>query len=65
MLPDKPNFTITEVAKIVGLTRPIVYKAIEDGSLRAWRTWARGTLRIRREDLDAWVSGKTTRSAAA
>jgi excisionase family DNA binding protein len=59
MSEQKPHLTITEVMQIVGVSRPLVYRAISDGSLRTWRTWSKGHIRIRREDLDAWTNAKS------
>jgi excisionase family DNA binding protein len=41
------------VAEICGLSRRAVYRAIERGDLRAFRLCSR--LRIRPEDVEAWV----------
>ena len=44
-----------EVAQTCGLSRRAVYRAIERGELVASRLCNR--LRVREEDLDAWVDG--------
>src|SRR5437764_11876720 len=44
-----------QVARICGLSRRAVYRAIARGDLVAARLCNR--LRIRREDLDRWISG--------
>jgi excisionase family DNA binding protein len=62
---QKPHLTITEAAKAIGVSRPTLYKAIETGSLRAWRTWSRGNLRIKREELDAWTQRSATENTSA
>jgi len=58
MAEQKSNFTISEAARHVGVSRPIIYNAIYDGSLVAWKTWSRGSLRIRVEELNAWMHRK-------
>ena len=55
MPEHKKHFTITEAARIAEVSRPLLYRAIQDGSLRTWRTWSRGTVRIHKEDLEAWM----------
>lgn len=42
-----------EVARACGLSRRAVYRAIERGELPAFRLCSR--LRIRQEDVDAWM----------
>ena len=45
-----------DVATRCGLSRRAVYRAIERGELPASRLCSR--LRVRPEDLDAWIAGK-------
>jgi excisionase family DNA binding protein len=56
MDPDVGRLTLLspeQVARICGLSRRAVYRAIAGGDLRAARLWNR--LRVRPEDLDRWV----------
>lgn len=60
-----PSVTVPKAAEIVfgdRNKRQLVYHAIREGSLKAWRPWARGDLRINLDELNRWVSG--TKSAA-
>jgi len=50
----RPLLSPEEVARYCGLSRRAVYRAIERGELRASRLCSR--LRIRSEDLDAWIA---------
>jgi excisionase family DNA binding protein len=52
-----------QVARICGLSRRAVYRAIAGGELVAARLCNR--LRIRRDDLDRWINAGIPRPAAA
>ena len=65
MSTQKNQLTVTQAAAIAEVSRPLLYRAIQDGSLRAWRTWSKGTLRIRREELDAWMRRGVTENTSA
>jgi excisionase family DNA binding protein len=58
------SYTVPEAARIVGVTPPTLYKAIESGRLKAFRIWERGDQRIHRDVLDAFMRGETSDSAA-
>lgn len=49
------HFTVTEAAAIAEVSRPTIYRAIKEGCLPTWRTWSRGTQRINKRDLLAWM----------
>jgi len=51
-----------QVAQTCGLSRRAVYRAIERGELPASRLCNR--LRVREEDLDAWVEGQRVKTPA-
>jgi len=53
------SVTVGKAAALVGLSRTMVYNAIRDGSLKAWRPWARGDQRINLDELYRWA-GKAT-----
>ena len=63
MSSAKPSVTVGKAAAIVGLSKPLLYAAIKEGSLKAWRPWARGDLRINLDELNRW-SGKPACAAA-
>jgi len=60
----KTSFTVGKAAQMVGLPKAILYSAIKEGSLKAWRPWSKGDLRINLEELDRWAGRATTSSAA-
>jgi excisionase family DNA binding protein len=56
MSPERnKSVTVGKAAALVGLTRAMVYNAIKDGSLKAWRPWARGDQRINLDELYRWA----------
>ena len=57
-----PLLSPEEVAQLCGLSRRAVYRAIDRGELKASRLCSR--LRVRHEDLDAWVDGQRVEPAA-
>jgi excisionase family DNA binding protein len=64
VIPEqKASVTVGKAAALVGLSKPMLYAAIKEGSLKAWRPWARGDLRINLDELDRW-SGKSDSAAA-
>jgi len=46
---------VAEVAKLLGVCRLTVYRAIERGDLRPVKLSPRGHMRIDREELEAYV----------
>ena len=61
---QKTSVTVGKAAALVGLSKPMLYAAIKEGSLRAWRPWARGDLRINLDELYRWAGNATTTTAA-
>jgi excisionase family DNA binding protein len=57
------SVTVGRAAAIVGLSKHVLYAAIKEGTLKAWKPWAKGDLRINRDELNRWA-GNTTSSAA-
>ena len=57
----RPLLSPEDVARQCGLSRRAVYRAIERGELRASRLCSR--LRIRPEDLDAWIDANRVEPA--
>jgi excisionase family DNA binding protein len=55
---------VSEVATICQVHPKTVRRAIGRGELRAARLGAAGALRIREEDVDAWVTARLTGEAA-
>lgn len=55
---DRISFSVPEAARLVGLTPPVLYKAIREKRLRFWRPWSRGDMRINREHLQEWFAGE-------
>jgi excisionase family DNA binding protein len=53
---DRISFSVPEAAQLVGLTPPVLYKAIKEGHLRFWRPWSRGDMRVSREHLEEWFN---------
>ena len=51
-LRDKDFLSISEAAKLLGVSRPTIYKKIEQGQIKTIRVSAR-SVRIAREDLEA------------
>lgn len=57
----EPLMSVAEAATYTSLTEKTIYRAIEDGFLRAGRprtarsTGARGRVVLRRADIDAWL----------
>lgn len=51
--PEQRLLAPDEVARLCGLSRKAVYRAIERGELRASRLCSR--LRIRPDDVDEWI----------
>lgn len=49
------SFTVGKAAALVGLQKAILYEAIKEGSLKAWRPYARGDLRINLDELRRWA----------
>ena len=65
MLPEKsPSVTVGNAAALVDLNKRVLYDAIKDGSLKAWRPWSRGDLRINLDELARW-SGRDPNTASA
>ncbi len=62
-MKQKLFYTISETAELAGLTRVLVYKAIESGALKVWRPWPGGNPRIHRDHLEAWMGRPVPRSA--
>jgi excisionase family DNA binding protein len=59
------SVTVGRAAAIVGLSKPLLYAAIKEGSLKAWRPWARGDLRINLDELERWAGRSATSTSAA
>lgn len=53
-LNSKPYLSLDEGAHLIGVTVEYLRRAVRSGELAAFRLGHR-TLRIRRDDLDAWV----------
>jgi len=51
------SFTVSEAARIVGVTKPVIYRAIEEGRLITWRPWSKGDQRINIDELNRWAAG--------
>ncbi|MCL5778129.1 excisionase family DNA-binding protein [Limibaculum sp. FT325] len=54
---EKPDFTISEFAKILGVSQMTVRRGIKDRHIRAYRV-ARQCIRIPREELERIRSGE-------
>lgn len=59
------SLTVGKAAAVVGLQKAVLYAAIKDGTLKAWRPWARGDLRINLDELSRWAGNSNSPSAAA
>ena len=62
-----PSVTVGKAAELVlgsSNKKPILYRAIKEGTLKAWRPWSRGDLRINLDELERWA-GRTSASTAA
>jgi excisionase family DNA binding protein len=59
--PDR-TYSPEEVAQIVGLHRQVVYRAIREGELRAYKV--RGRLRIEAAEFEAWFRREPAETAA-
>ena len=60
-LEMKSSVTVGKAAALIGLSKPMLYAAIKEGSLKAWRPWKRGDLRINLDELYRWA-GHTVRA---
>lgn len=49
------TLTVAQAAEYVGVSDKTVYRAIEDGRLKAAALGRRGALRIRPEWIDEWI----------
>ena len=49
---------VSEVVEVLNLSKALVYRMIQDGELRAVRF--RGAIRVRQEDLDAFIEAHVT-----
>jgi excisionase family DNA binding protein len=58
------SFTVPQAARLVGLTPPVLYKAIKEGRLKVWRPWSRGDMRVNREHLEEWFNRERNVAAA-
>jgi excisionase family DNA binding protein len=67
MTPQKiQSVTVGQAAKLLSLQKAMLYAAIKEGTLKAWRPWAKGDLRINLDELHRWAGGpRTTNDAAA
>lgn len=61
--PALALLTVTEVARLTGLSANAVYRAVWSGELRASKL--RGRLRVRADEIDAWVDAARVRTARA
>ena len=62
--PLKTSVTVGKAATLLGLSKPTLYAAIKEGSLKAWRPWARGDLRINLDELYRWAGNAASTTAA-
>lgn len=56
---------VSEVARMCSVHPKTVTRAIGRGELRAARLGAAGALRLREEDVDAWVEARVVQAPAA
>lgn len=56
---EAPPLTTAEAARIVGASRATIRRAIESGELEAVRLGPRGSYRIHRVALEAWLEPTT------
>jgi excisionase family DNA binding protein len=61
MRSDEHLLSADDVARLCGLSRKAVYRAIERGELKAFRLCSR--LRIEPGALDAWLEGNVVRQS--
>jgi excisionase family DNA binding protein len=64
-LEIKSSVTVGKAAALIGLSKPMLYAAIKEGSLKAWRPWARGDLRINLDELYRWAGNSTSTGTTA
>lgn len=59
-------YRIVEVARVLGCGRTQVYELIAAGELRTVRmgVGGKGDLRVREDDLEAWIEKHTRRAAS-
>jgi excisionase family DNA binding protein len=57
---DKPLIMIKEAVARTGLTAPVLYQAIEEGELPAYRDRAYVPYRIDPDELEAWIESKNS-----
>jgi excisionase family DNA binding protein len=62
-MSDERLVSVAEVASLVGLSAKAVRRAVERGELPASKLC--GRIRVRREDVDAWVESNQVRPRAA
>ena len=55
--PDSPLMTVPEAAEYTARHPETIRKCITRGELKSFQRCARGTHRIRRSDLNAWLAG--------
>jgi excisionase family DNA binding protein len=55
-LSPRVLYTIAEAAKLVGYSRYVLYDAIRNGELVAYRPNPRADLRVRADDIHEWVT---------
>ena len=55
--PESPLMTVTQAAQYTARHPETIRKCITRGELKSFQRCARGTHRIRRSDLNAWLAG--------
>ena len=55
--PESPLMTVTQAAQYTARHPETIRKCITRGELKSFQRVARGTHRIRRSDLNAWLAG--------
>lgn len=60
---SRHSLQVGQAAAYLGLSKRMIYDAIKEGTLKAWRPYARGDLRINVEELDRWAGRPQTTNA--
>jgi excisionase family DNA binding protein len=52
---EKLSVNLPEAARLVGVSKPVIYRAVKEGAIKTFRPWAKGDRRVAVQELHRWA----------
>ena len=55
MREETLSVKLSEAARMVGVSKPVIYRAVKEGTIKTFRPWAKGDRRVALQELYRWA----------